>query len=209
MEAVFKPGLYAITPQRHPDLRRLLAEVRLALEGGAAMIQFRDKSRDFDWRRKAASELCELCSSFEAPFIVNDDVKLAVEVGASGVHIGREDIETAVARRVLGQKGLLGVSCYNDLGLANRACGEGADYLAFGSVFPSLSKPEAKSCSTAVFARARKLGKPLVAIGGITADNGQSVIAAGADSLAVISAVFDASDVRAAAAAFSRIWQNL
>ena len=106
MGAVFKPGLYAITAQRYPDVRQLVDEASLALEGGAAMLQFRDKSKEAVWRREAAAELCSLCAGFGAPFIVNDDARLAVDVGARGVHVGSEDIETAQARRMVGSNAL-------------------------------------------------------------------------------------------------------
>lgn len=206
MKAVFKPGLYAITPQRHPDLKRLVSDVRLALDGGAAMIQFRDKSRDQAWRAEAAGRLVELCKSFGTPMIVNDDPALAAQADASGVHVGREDVDVSDARRIVGPHRLLGVSCYNDLGRARRAADCGADYLAFGSMFESSSKPGALRCSPEILREASSLGLPVVAIGGITPENGRDVIAWGADSLAVIGAVFDAPDVHAAAASFSSIW---
>ena len=207
MKAIFKPGLYAITPQRHPDMERLLLEVRLALEGGAAMIQFRDKSRDHAWRAEAAGRLAELCRAYESSLIVNDDARLAVDADTGGVHVGREDIDVSDARGIVGPHRLLGVSCYNDLGRARRAVDGGADYLAFGSMFASPSKPAAPRCSPEILREASSLGLPVVAIGGITPENGRDLVACGADSLAVIGAVFDAPDVRAAAASFSSMWR--
>lgn len=206
MKSLFKPGLYAITPDRYPDAERLCAEVRLALEGGAAMVQFRDKSADVAWRRNVAHQLKSLCDQHQAPLIINDDATLAVEVGAAGVHLGKFDAPLEIARRQLGSGRMTGVSCYDDLSLGAQAARQGADYLAFGSVFPSGTKPEAVSCTLDVFAGARSFGLPLVAIGGITPENGRAVVEAGADSLAVIGAIFDAPDIRLAAESFSKIW---
>lgn len=206
MTSVFNPGLYAITPQRHPDLDRLTSEVRLALEGGASLVQFRDKSRDGPWRMAAAQALNALCGEFGVLLIVNDDVELAAASGAAGVHLGRDDLPLASARALLGRDAIIGVSCYNDLSLAQGAAEQGADYVAFGSVYPSASKPGAVHCSLTTIRSAATLGLPVVAIGGITPDNGRAVVEAGADSLAVISAVFGAPDIRAAAQSFLKIW---
>lgn len=208
MKTVFKPGLYAITPQCYPDASRVLRDVGLALEGGASMVQFRDKSRDDAWRQKVASGLQSICAQFAAPLIINDDVQLAATVGASGVHLGEEDLAIETARAVLGNEALIGVSCYNALDRAEAAAAEGADYLAFGSVFPSATKPNARRCPLELVSGAHELGLPVVAIGGITAENGRAVIEAGADGLAVISAVFGAQDVKAAAESFSQLWTD-
>lgn len=178
----------------------------MALEGGAAMVQFRDKSGDDDWREAVATALKAECDSFKVPLIVNDDVVLAAAIGASGVHLGKGDSPAGKARLALGPGSIIGVSCYDSLDRARAAAGQGADYLAFGSVFPSGTKPEAVRCSLETVSRARALGLPLVAIGGLTPDNGRAVIQAGADGLAVISAVFDAADVRKAAESFSKLW---
>jgi thiamine-phosphate pyrophosphorylase len=202
----FKPGLYAITPQRHPDGARLADEIRQALQGGAAMVQFRDKSGDAAWRYETAAKLRALCEEFGAPFIVNDDVALTAFIGAAGVHLGREDAALPEARAALGPDALIGVSCYDSLECGRAAAAQGADYLAFGSVFPSATKAEAVHCPLATLTRARSLGVPVVAIGGITSDNGRAAIDAGADALAVINAVFEAPDVRHAAESFSSLW---
>ena len=208
MKFVFNPGLYAVTPERHPDLDRLVRETRLALEGGAAMVQFRDKSQDRHWRLEAATALAQLCKHHGAPLIINDDAQIAAKSNAAGVHLGRDDAPLAGARELLGDGAIIGVSCYNDLSRAARAASEGADYLAFGSVFRSGSKPEAACCPLDTLRQAAGLGLPVVAIGGITPDNGRAVVDAGADGLAVIGAVFEAPDIRAAAKAFSEIWKS-
>lgn len=205
MTSVFKPGLYAITPQRFPDAARLVGEVRLALEGGAAMVQFRDKSGNAAWRRATAATLRSLCDEFAVPLIINDDVALAHSIGAAGVHLGREDGPADLARERLRTEVLIGISCYDSLERAE-AGAEFADYLAFGSVYPSGTKPGAVHCPLETLGHARVLGLPVVAIGGITPDNGRAVIEAGADSLAVIAAVFDSPDIRGAAQAFASLW---
>ncbi len=202
----FSPGLYAITPGRYPDADRLLREVRQALEGGATMVQFRDKSGDAAWRTQTASRLIALCQEYQAPLVINDDARLAATVGAAGVHLGRLDASVNAARAEVGPLAMIGVSCYDKPELARQAAEQGADYVAFGSVFRSGTKPGAVHCPLDVFAPARKLGLPLVAIGGITLENGRAVVEAGADSLAVIGAVFDAPDIRLAAKSFSAIW---
>lgn len=176
-------GLYAITPQ-DVDLERL----RLALEGGAALLQYRSKRRDLS----AARAVLRLARGYGVPVIINDDVGLALEVGADGAHLGRDDGDLAAARQRLGGK-LLGASCYNDLALAKAAVRAGADYVAFGSVFASPTKPNAVRAPLSLFHSS--LGVPKAAIGGITLDNAPGLIAAGADLLAVISDLFDAPDI--------------
>lgn len=170
------------------------------------MVQFRDKSADQAWRVDTAGRLKRLCDQFGAPFIVNDDPGLAAQVGASGVHLGREDRSVEEAREMLGSRALIGVSCYDSLDRARAAADHGADYLAFGSVHASGTKPGAVQCPLGVLTEAGALGVPVVAIGGITPDNGRAVIEAGADSLAVITAVFGAPDIREAARSFARLW---
>lgn len=208
MKHVFNPGLYAITPQCYPTLNLVTGEVRLALKGGATMVQFRDKSNDDSWRLELALTLKQVCHEFEAPLIINDDAELAVACEAAGVHVGRDDIPVSQAREMLGPDAIIGVSCYNSLSLAEAAVSDGADYLAFGSFYPSESKPEAIHCPLEVLGEAAKLGLPIVAIGGITLDNGRALIEAGANSLAVITAIFGAPDIRAASRAFSKMWEE-
>lgn len=198
--------LYAVTPEE-PDTRVLTEKVRLALSGGARTVQYRAKSADRALRRTQAEALCALCRDAHALFIVNDDLDLALSVGADGLHLGREDLEIERAREELGGAKLLGASCYDRLDLAVAAGRQGADYVAFGSVFPSPTKPGAIRAPLALFREARtRLDIPIVAIGGITAENARAVIDSGADAIAVISALFDAPDVDAAARAFDRLF---
>lgn len=196
-------GLYAITPDEQ-DTAELLRKVRLALSGGARVIQYRNKAADAALRLEQAIALRMLTRELAVPLIINDDALLAHRVDADGVHLGGEDGGVAVARAVLGGGKLIGVSCYNRLSLAHEAVSLGADYVAFGSFFDSVVKPDAAAAAPDLLRQARTgLSVPLVAIGGITAENGTQLLEAGADALAVISAVFGAKDIRRAAQQFS------
>lgn len=196
-------GLYAITPDT-PDTATLLAKVKLALEGGAAVVQYRSKSSDTVLRHEQANELADLCHAFRVPLIINDDLRLADLAGADGVHLGKDDGTVREARLVLGPDKIIGVSCYDDFSRAVAAEREGADYVAFGSFFPSPTKPQAPPASMDLLQLARaRLQVPVVAIGGITLENSVTLISAGADAVAVISALFDSPDIQIAAAAFA------
>jgi len=188
-------GLYAITPEE-PGM---LEKVRQALEGGVALLQYRRKRRDL----QEAREIAALARRYGVPLIVNDDVELALELGAQGVHLGRDDGDLGLARRRLPGR-ILGASCYNDAELARRAIEAGADYVAFGSVFASPTKPAALRAPLALFASV--LEAPLCAIGGITVHNAPQVLEAGADLLAVVSDLFDAPDIAARAAQYRRLF---
>ena len=201
-------GLYAITPDE-PSTELLVRKAGAALRGGARLVQYRNKSAGAELRLDQARALCALCRAAGAAFIVNDDVALALETGADGAHLGAEDGDLREARRQLGQGKLLGASCYDRIELADAAAQAGADYLAFGSVFSSGTKPGAVRAPLAIFPAARRrFALPLVAIGGITLQNAPQVFSAGADAVAVISALFDVDDIAARAADFSRIYQQ-
>ncbi len=198
-------GLYAITPDGQ-DTAELLRRVRLALSGGARVIQYRNKRADAALRVEQAIALRVLTREFSVPLIINDDARLAQQVEADGVHLGGEDGSVAAARALLGDGGIIGVSCYNRLSLAHDAVSMGADYVAFGSFFASTVKPDAVAATPELLRQARAaLDVPLVAIGGITADNATQLLEAGADALAVISAVFGAQDIQRAARQFSNL----
>jgi thiamine-phosphate pyrophosphorylase len=196
-------GLYAITPDI-TDLQTLARKVEEALKAGVAMLQYRNKIISKDKRLLQAKELAPLARGYGVPFIVNDDVDIALAVGANGVHLGSEDGDLAAARAQLPGK-ILGASCYNDLGKAKLAVDAGADYIAFGSVFPSPTKPAAVRAPLSLFQN--DLGVPLCAIGGITLENAPALIAAGADLLAVISDLFDAPDIGARASRYRKLFQ--
>lgn len=192
-------GLYAVTPGS-------LARVEEALASGAlCALQYRAKAASAAERRRDAERLAQLCRAHRVPLIVNDDLELALAVDADGVHLGREDGDLAAARARLRGK-LLGASCYDCAGLAERAVAQGVDYVAFGSVFVSATKPAAVRAPLALFAM--DLGVPKVAIGGITLENAPQILAAGADALAVITDLFDAPDVTARAHDYGRLFQH-
>jgi thiamine-phosphate pyrophosphorylase len=204
----FPGGLYAITPETD-NTERLLAQVEAALLGGVAAVQYRDKSGDVARRHEQASELVALCHRFGAPLIVNDDLRLADLCGADGVHLGRDDGGLREARIILGQGRFIGASCYQSLDLALAAQAAGADYVAFGSFFSSPTKPAAPRASLDLLhAAAPVIQVPLVAIGGITPANASQLLDAGADCLAVLSALFDAPDIRAAAHALNQLFET-
>ncbi len=197
-------GLYAITDDRRLGPDAQCGAALAALRGGARLIQYRDKGNDRARRLAEAGALAELCRAHQVPFIVNDDLRLAIAVQADGVHLGCQDPDIACARRQLPPESLIGVSCYADFDRARHAASAGADYIAFGSFYPSQTKPGAVRATPDLLARAnRELHLPTVAIGGITPENGAALLQAGADMLAVISAVFAAPDIAAAARAFS------
>lgn len=198
-------GLYAITDGPRADL---LAAVAQALAGGVRLLQYRDKSADAERRHAEAIALLQLCRGHGVPLIINDDIALARAVGADGVHLGREDDDPASARAALGEHAIIGVSCYDSLQRAQAAARAGASYVAFGAFFPSPTKPLAPRAPLELLRQSAALGVPRVAIGGITPDNGASLVEAGADYLAVISAVFAAADVRAAARRFADLYPS-
>ena len=199
-------GLYAITDAglKGDGIAR---QVERAIRGGARVIQYRDKSADARLRLAEAEAILGVCRAHRVPLLINDDVELAAAVAADGVHIGREDAALAAARQRLGDQAIIGVSCYNRFELAQRAIAGGADYVAFGRFFASDSKPEAVAADMKLLQRAQnELACPIVAIGGITPDNGARLIQAGADMLAVIRGVFAADDPTQAALSLHRLF---
>lgn len=201
-------GLYAITDASLAG-DALAEQVEAAIAGGAQVIQYRDKGDDARRREAEARALLAVCKRHGVPLLINDDLTLAARIGAQGVHIGRDDGTLADARARLGTDAIIGVSCYNRLELAQEAAAEGADYVAFGRFFPSATKPGAVQASSEVLIAARReLSCPLVAIGGITAENGRPLIEAGADMLAVIRGVFAAPDITAAARRIAQLFND-
>lgn len=200
-------GLYAVTPEL-TDSIALVSKVDAALRGGASIVQYRSKTIADSLSRFQAGEIANLCRIRNALFIINDSVELACEVDADGVHLGKDDGGVGAARAVLGPGKLIGVSCYNDIDRARKAQAQGADYVAFGSFFSSPTKPRALRAGTELLQiAAAEIVLPVVAIGGITEDNAAGLIAAGADAVAVVSALFDAIDVEAQARRFTRLFQ--
>ena len=201
-------GLYAVTPDLS-DTDLLLEKVDAALRGGTRVVQYRSKSSDDVLLRRQAGAIAGLCRRGQALFIVNDSVRLARETSADGVHLGRDDGTVAQARNMLGVGKIIGVSCYNKIELARTAVAQGADYVAFGSFFSSGTKPAAVRADTQLLrAAALDIALPVVAIGGINLDNAAGLIAAGADAVAVVGALFDAQDVETQARSFVELFQT-
>jgi len=201
-------GLYAIADTSELRGDSLLNAVTAVLRGGARAIQYRDKTTRAQ-RLEEARSLRSLCTEHGALLIINDDISLAEKVMADGVHLGREDIALDRARSSLGADAVIGVSCYNQMSRAQRLVQAGADYVAFGSFFNSPTKPEAVSADISLITAARRgLNVPVVAIGGITPENGAALVAAGATALAVISGVFGEKDPEQAAKRYSALFSN-
>lgn len=200
-------GLYAVTPDE-ADTDLLLAKVEAALQGGISMLQYRNKLADHKLQTQQARAILPLCRQYQVPFIINDSVKLCLTLDADGVHIGAEDGNLTEIRARMGQDKILGASCYGRFDLALAAQQAGADYVAFGACFASSTKPNAPVANLSLFDQARtQLTIPAVAIGGITLTNAPQVIAAGADSLAVINAIFNATDVKSSTEQFTQLFR--
>lgn len=198
------PGLYAITdPELLPEAV-LGPRVAAAVAGGARVVQYRDKTADAATRRRRAGIVLAACRAGRAVCIINDDPALAAEIGADGVHLGRDDDDIQAARRLLGYDRLIGLSCYNEAERARAAVAAGADYVGVGSVWPSATKPGAVRAALSLLGElAAALPVPVVAIGGITRDNAAATIAAGAHAVAVIRDLFEDPDPRSAAQVLS------
>ncbi len=198
-------GLYAITPDTR-DTADLLTKTRQVLQGGARVLQYRNKLADADLQVIQARALRDLTREFNCVFIINDNAALAQQVDADGVHLGGDDGSVVAARALIGADKIIGVSCYNRFDLAQQAVADGADYVAFGSFFASSVKPHAVVASLALLQQARReISLPIVTIGGITLENAPSLFAAGADAVAVISAVFAVPDCETAARQFAAL----
>jgi thiamine-phosphate pyrophosphorylase len=205
MTALSGGGLYAITSG---SSAHLLTDVAQALAGGAQMLQYRDKSEDSARRLAEAQALLQLCRAHRVPLIINDDVALAAAIGADGVHLGYHDVPVATARAVLGPQAIIGAACYGSLERAQQLATSGADYLGFGAFYPSPTKPNAPRVEVELLRRAATLGLPVVAIGGITPDNGGLLVEAGADYLAAVTGVFGADDIALAASRFAALYPS-
>lgn len=202
-------GLYAITETSNLSSTLLIQQVQSALQGGAKLIQYRDKSGNSAKRLKEVLQLKMLCQQHSARLIVNDDLELATLCKADGLHLGQTDTPLQQARERLGSNIIIGLSCYNDFQRALHAQKQGADYIAFGSFYPSLTKPGAIKADIQLIKRAKQeLQIAVCAIGGITLENAPPLLEAGADILAVISAVFQANNIQQTAQHFSDLFSN-
>ncbi len=206
MKAFPARGLYAITQAQHKSTEVLLQEVKAAIRGGTAVIQYRDKNQPD--AVCIARELVAICHQYDVPLIINDDAELAALVNADGVHLGKDDGEIIAARELLGATAIIGVSCYNSIERALEAQANGATYVAFGRFFPSNSKPLASPAELKTLQEAKNvINIPIVAIGGILPENSRQLLAAGADVLAVIGGIFD-HDPEQSALAFQHLFHD-
>lgn len=184
------PGLYAITDNRLTPPDQLIASVEAAVQGGAVLVQYRDKVSTTADRLRQATDLNSLCRNAGVPLLINDDPELAKRVGAAGVHLGQADCALVGARALLGPDAIIGITCHHRLDLAEAAKANGADYLAFGRFYTSSTKPGAPPADLNVLTAAKPLALPVTAIGGITLDNAEPLIRAGADLVAVVAGLF-------------------
>ncbi|MGH8119581.1 MAG: thiamine phosphate synthase [Gammaproteobacteria bacterium] len=188
-------GLYVITDCRNLTTGQLLDKTEQILQAGAALLQYRHKEAGTLLKIDQAGLIKSICLQYSVPLIINDDPELALKVKAEGVHLGREDMGCASTRALLGPQSIIGISCYNDLERAKSAAAGGADYVALGAFYRSLTKPDAARAEPELIARVKQFIKqPVVAIGGITPENGKALLAAGADFLAVSSGLYTPAD---------------
>lgn len=201
-------GLYAITDSVLISRDRFAETVEAAVRSGATMVQLREKEAPVEEVARLGKELLTVTRKYGALLIVNDHPSVALEIGADGVHVGREDPPVAEARALVGPDMIIGASCYGDVDKAVEAVAAGADYVAFGTPFPSPTKPKRTDISLDIFqAVKQRVSVPVVAIGGITLDNAAQVIGAGADAIAVVSGIFAAPDVGTAAQALADLFE--
>ena len=196
-------GLYAITPDM-ADLNTLIQKTQLAIEGGAFMVQYRSKIHDRDVKMQQCAAILRLCRDYKVPCIVNDDVDMCRNLEADGVHLGEKDDNIAEVRALLGEDAIIGSSCYDQLDRAKIAQKEGANYVAFGAVFPTLTKPHAPRATLALLREAKlEIHIPIIAIGGITVNNAHDVIETGVDAIAVITSLYEAKSIKETAETLS------
>ena len=199
-------GLYAITPDM-ADLNTLIQKTKMAIEGGAFMVQYRSKIQDRDVKIQQCDAILRLCREYKVPCIVNDDVDMCRILKADGVHLGEKDDNIAEVRSILGGDAIIGSSCYDQLSRAKEAQKEGASYVAFGAMFETSTKPHAPRASLALLREAKsQIQIPIVAIGGITMNNAHEVIETGIDAIAVINSLYESNSIKETAETFSRMF---
>lgn len=208
MRTLPKKGLYAITDCRNLKTGELLNKTEIILDSGAVMLQYRNKTTDKILKYKQSEKLQVLCNKYNVPLIINDDIEMAHSLQVDGVHIGRNDTSCTIARKILGPESIIGVSCYNDIYRAMELQGAGASYLAFGAFFPTTTKKNTINIQPAVLIEAKKkLALPLVAIGGITPENGEELVKAGADFIAAASGIYKAVDQKSVTENYTKLFK--
>jgi thiamine-phosphate pyrophosphorylase len=201
-------GLYAIVDASVTPRDKLATLTKDVIQGGAVIVQYRDKHATPAQLLASAAEILPICRAANVPFLINDHPRYCIELNADGVHLGQDDISVASARAQLGPTKIIGASCYNDLELAKQAEQDGASYLAFGAIYSSSTKPNASPASLQTLSAAKEIiNLPLVAIGGITPDNGRQIVSAGADMIAAISGLTKHNSPAAAAQLYSNLFK--
>mgnify|MGYP002725450243 CR=1 FL=1 len=201
-------GLYLLTDHHLTDKVGVVIAVAEAIQGGARIIQYRNKHANREQKQWEIIDLITLCRPLGIPLIVNDDATLAAETGADGVHLGSTDGSVEEARKIVGDEAIIGLSCYNSLDRARIAAEQGASYIAFGRFFPSRTKPGAVLATPELLTRAKgELQLPIVAIGGVDGSNGKPLIDAGADMVAVVHSVLGAPNIEQAARDIARLFE--
>lgn len=200
--------LYGVTDRGCLKDCTLAEAVRAAIEGGATMIQLREKSLDAEAMRQEAVELLAICREAGVPFLVNDEVQLALEIGADGVHVGQSDMAARRARELLGPDRIIGVTA-KTVEQARKAQADGADYLGSGAVFGSKTKLDTKAMSLQTLRQiTQAVDIPVVAIGGVNRGNVEALADCGVAGAAVVSGLFGARDIRAEAATLREILET-
>ena len=199
-------GIYVISDCKKNTVENLLKKTEKILETGISLFQFRDKYSDYDLKKMIALKLQALCKKYDTPFIVNDDVMLAETIQADGVHLGKNDMPIKMARKILGKK-IIGISCYNSLENAVNAELKGANYVALGSFFDSPTKPDAKKIPIELLSTIKsRVNIPIVAIGGITPENGKCLMENKVDFLAIISGIYESTDIVESVKAYNKLF---
>ena len=199
-------GLYLVTPD-WDDTDSLLDATRRALEGGVALVQYRNKTASATLRAEQAGALLALCRRHARPLVINDHLDLCLSLDADGVHVGGLDAPVAQVRAALGPERIVGASCYGQFELAVAAQSAGASYVAFGGFYPSRVKVYEVSTPPDIVARAKAaLQVPVVVIGGMTVENARPLVGRGADMVAAISSVYGAEDPYEAARTFAGLF---
>ena len=202
-------GLYAITDCENHTTDHLIRKTKQILQSGAVMLQYRNKYNDLATRELQARELKILCDNYNVPFIINDDIELAIAINADGVHLGKGDRSCDMARVLIGEQMIIGISCYNDLDRAIAAENTGATYIAFGAFFQTNTKKNTVRANPELIQEAKqRLKLPVVAIGGITLENGKLLVDAGADFLAVVSGIYRPDDPSRVTQSYVTLFDN-
>ena len=205
LQALKRSAIYAITDSKLMPGEQLFTKAEAALKAGIGCLQYREKNAPPDEKQQRAERLLTLCRQYDTPLIINDDLELALSIGADGVHLGQSDGSLTEARAQLGVDKILGATCHASLELAQQAQDAGADYLAFGRFFPSATKPDAPPAPLELIAQAKDhFKRPVVVIGGIEPENAGLVFEQGADMVAVVNSLFGRDEVGDALAQFPR-----